>query len=118
MWAYSQTSGVLKHNATVVGEGYSGFGEGKNNSATEAVEGIGPIPKGRYAIGRGYNHPHLGPCVMNLQPIKGTDMLGRSLFRIHGDNMNHDASHGCIVMNHDIRLMIDANQDKELWVTE
>lgn len=118
MWAYSQTSGIIKHNSVVVGEGYAGFGEGKNNSAMEAVENIGPIVKGRYRIGKAFNHPHLGPCTMILTPVGGTDTLGRSLFRIHGDNLDHNASHGCIVLNHDIRLMIDASPDRELWVIE
>lgn len=116
-WAYSQTSGVIRHNMIDVGSGYSGFGEGKNNPAMEAVENYGPIPQGRYLIGKAYDHPHLGPCVMNLTPVKGTTAFGRTLFRIHGDNLSHDASHGCIILNHDIREMIAASSDKELWVT-
>ncbi len=116
IWAYSQTSGNIRHNMIDVGSGYSGFGEGKNNPAMEAVEGIGPIPQGRYLIGKSYPHPHLGPVVMNLSPI-GHNARGRSLLRVHGDNLDHNASHGCIVLNHDIREMIAASSDKELWVT-
>ena len=106
-WAYSQTSGVIRHNMIDVGSGYSGFGEGKNNPAMEAVENYGPIPQGRYLIGKAYDHPHLGPCVMNLTPTKGTTAFGRTDFRIHGDNLSHDASHGCIILNHDIREMLN-----------
>ncbi len=116
-WAYSQTSGVIRHNMIDVGSGYSGFGEGKNNPAMEAVPNVGPIPQGRYQIGKAYKHPDLGPCTMNLTPVGGTTAFGRTLFRIHGDNLDHNASHGCIVLNRDIRLMIDASSDKELWVT-
>ena len=116
MWMYGQTTGDIKHNSVEVGTGYSGFEEGKNNPAMEAVVNVGPIPQGRYTIGKAYDHPHLGPCVMNLTPIKHYALF-RTDFRIHGDNMTHNASHGCIILNHDIREMIAANPDKELWVT-
>jgi hypothetical protein len=54
---------------------------------------------------------------MNLDPLPGTDMFGRSLFRIHGDNSAHNASHGCIILSRKLRDQIAASQDRLLDVT-
>ncbi len=52
---------------------------------------------------------------MNLDPV-GHDALGRTDFRIHGDNVNHDASHGCIILGPLIRRAIADSADKVLEV--
>lgn len=88
------------------GVGYSGHGPGRNNPSMEAVQNVGPTPRGDYTIGHSYDDPHLGPIVMHLDPKSGTETFGRSLFRIHGNNAANDASHGCIILNHDLRLEI------------
>ena len=118
MWTYRQSDGELMHDTSFAGTGYSGTGEGRNNPAAQAEVGIGPIPQGRYKIGVAYNHPHLGPCVMNLDPEPGTNTFDRSLFRIHGDNARDDASHGCIILGPTIRRAIAMSGDTELTVTE
>lgn len=115
VWQYTQSTGELRLGADLRGIGYSGFGHGRNNSAFEAEEGVGPIPRGRYYIGPSYYHPHLGPCVMNLDPIAHT-ALGRTLFRIHGDNKTHDASHGCVILGPAVRQEISLSPTRELWV--
>jgi hypothetical protein len=118
MWLYSQTTGTVKLGTVIKRwTGYSGFGEGRNNPVLETVHDLGPIPKGLYAIGPVYDDPHLGPCVMHLTPI-GHDAHDRTLFRIHGDNATHDASHGCIILPKQLREEIAASTDRELGVME
>src|SRR5215471_3014868 len=101
-WIYNQSSGEFFHDTTYEGLGYSGLGDGRNNSDMESVPNVGPIPKGGYSIGPAYNHEKLGPLVMNLDPV-GHDAHGRSAFRIHGDSVTHDASKGCIILGRAIR---------------
>ncbi len=98
---------------------YSGRGDFKNDPAQTAVPDEGPIPVGMYGIGPGYDHPELGPIVMNLTPKPGCNTFGRDLFRLHGDSAAHpgDASHGCIVAPHSLRAAINATQDRILQVT-
>lgn len=115
MWSYDQLDGVIYHDGRFVAQGYSGSGEGRNNPSKEAVPGVGPIPRGKYKIGKSYKHKDLGPIVMNLDPV-GHDALGRSLFRIHGDNLTHTASHGCIILQRPIREEIAQSGDTELTV--
>ena len=117
MWTYAQRTGALAHDATSEGSGYSGTGRGRNDPDMQALAGVGPIPRGAYRIGAPYDHPHLGPCVMNLTPSPDTETFGRTLFRIHGDNQNHDASHGCIVLGPALRHRIAASGDTDLTVT-
>lgn len=117
MLTYKQSTGEL-FDATGerIGIGYAGHGEGTNDPAMESIANIGPLPRGRYFIGPAYDHPKLGPVTMNLTPQGGTDTLGRAAFRIHGDNATHDASHGCIVQNHDVRLRVSESPDHDLEV--
>lgn len=117
MWTYAVASGALARDGEPCGAGYSGFGEGRNNIEKVKVPMVGPIPPGRYRIGPAYRHPRLGPVTMNLDPLSGTEMFGRSLFRIHGDNAAHDASHGCIILSRALRDAIAAGPDRLLDVT-
>lgn len=116
MWSYSQSTGNLSHDGEQIGAGYSGADSGRNNPDMQHVQQEGPIPRGLYTIGKAYVHPHLGPCVMNLEPDAGNEMFGRSLFRIHGDNAAHDASEGCIVMGPSVRNAISVSSDRRLEV--
>ena len=116
VYQYSQSTGELTQHGTLVERGYSGFGEGKNNPEMQEVVGIGPIPQGTYIIGKAYDHAHLGPCVMNLDPVKGSETFGRSAFRLHGDNKTHDASHGCIIMGPATRHKVALSSDRKLVV--
>lgn len=116
MWSYDQSSGEVRHDGEFEGTGYSGTGEGRNNPNMQAVQNVGAVPQGRYRIGSQYDHPRLGPCVMNLDPMPETQTFGRDLFRIHGDNARHDASHGCIILGPAIRRLIARSGDTELEV--
>lgn len=117
MWTYQQSNGTLSASGGIeVGVGYSGHGAGRNNHAMQAVMDMGPIPEGFYLIGAAYEHPRLGPLTMNLIPDIDNQMFGRTDFRIHGDNAIHDASEGCIVIEHGVRLRLSQSTDRRLLV--
>lgn len=117
-WYYSVHGGTVSHNDLDKGHGYSGIGPGLNNHNFQADHDIGPIPQGKWKIGTAFDHPHLGPCVMHLNPEEGTETFGRSGFFIHGDNSkhNHTASHGCIVLDPQLRELISKSTDRVLEV--
>ena len=114
-WLYSQSSGRLTHDGEMAGTGYSGTGKGRNNPGMEDHQNLGPIPRGRYRIGRAYDTASHGPHVMALTPIEH-NARGRSGFLIHGDNRRHDASKGCIILPRDIRDRISSSGDDVLEV--
>ena len=103
--------------------GYSGFGNGLNNPAMQDIPDVGPIPQGKYIIGAFFDdysrptHNGKGPLVCHLTPDQHT-ALGRSGFMIHGDNvqLNHIASHGCIILARFAREAIAKSGDTELEV--
>ena len=115
-WNYKQSTGELTHNDSSW-TGYSGTGEGRNNPAMQDVPDVGPIPEGTFNIGLAYNDPRLGPCVMHLDPTPDTNTYGRSLFRIHGNNPENDASHGCVIFGPVVRNLISTSDDRILVVT-
>lgn len=115
-WLYKQSNGELTHDGVYIGTGYSGTSIGRNNPVAQAIANVGPIPQGSYTIGNAYDDHVLGPCVMHLDPFSSTNTFGRSLFRIHGNNAKNDASHGCVIQNHAVRLQVDANEDRDLTV--
>lgn len=118
MWLYKQSTGELSHDGELVGVGYAGNGEGKNNAAMQNVHGIGPLPVGFYTIDKAYNHPHLGPITMNLIPDATNEMFGRGDFRIHGDSIDAPgtASEGCIVQSRPVRTKVNTSIDRRLQV--
>lgn len=108
-WVYEQATGELFHYDTgeSVGKGYSGRPSALNDTKQEHLKGIGPIPRGLYAIGHPRGSEKTGRFVMDLTPL-GHFALGRSGLQIHGDNKegNNSASSGCIVMHPAIRSAI------------
>ena len=64
--------------------------------------------------------PNTGPFTILLEPAPGTDTLGRSAFRIHGDSVRAPgtASHGCIILPRAIRDHIWRSGDRDLEVVE
>jgi hypothetical protein len=118
MWTYNSANGRLYHNQEFVDKGYSGHEEGKNNPNLEDHHQIGPIPRGTWKIGPiSEAHPNLGPHVMALTPV-GHDAHGRSAFFIHGDSVSHpgEASHGCIILQRETRMLIGGSRDNDLHV--
>ncbi|HYA97988.1 MAG TPA: tlde1 domain-containing protein [Methylomirabilota bacterium] len=119
MWTYVQKSGALLHDGELVGSGYSGFGEGKNNPAMQAVHDVGPIPRGRWKIvGPPADTRTHGPCVLRLLPYPDTNTFGRCGFLMHGDSVESPgcASHGCIIMPRTVREQVWASGDREMDV--
>ena len=119
MWTYAQQTGALLQNGNPVATGYSGFDDGKNNPAMQAVANAGPIPQGEWTIvGPPANTPDHGPFVLRLQPAPGTNTFGRSGFLMHGDSIESPgcASHGCVIMPRTVREMVWSSGDTELEV--
>ena len=111
--SYNQTSGELSHCddlVYIIGVGYSGKGDGKNNSLWQNIPFQGPIPEGIYTIGSPFDSTTHGPHVFQLTPDPKNNMYGRSGFLIHGDSIKNpgDASEGCIVLGRDVRYKLDA----------
>lgn len=118
MWVWDQSAGCLMRNGVVVSHGYAGRGRGKNNPALQNVPAVGPIPRGRWTIEAPYDSKNTGPFTLVLSPCLGTDCLGRSAFRIHGDSIKAPgtASRGCIILPRKIRELIWASKDRDLEV--
>lgn len=120
MFEFNSRSGVLTQNGKSVDGGdqcYSGTGAGRNNPDLESLADVGPVPRGKYKIGPVYDDPHLGPLVMHLDPLPGTNDYGRTLFRIHGNNAANDASHGCVIAPRTVREIVNLSRDRILTVT-
>lgn len=126
MWVWDQSAGELRHNGQLISKGYSGKGRGKNNPSMQHVQGVGPIPRGRYKMVRIYDSANVGPRTIALDAVDtkpGDDIhqpTGRSAFRIHGDSIKAPgtASRGCIILPRAIRLKIWASGDRDLEVVE
>lgn len=116
MWVYSIKTGMLTHDGSFEGTGYSGRGAGRNNPNYDHIRNIGPLPRGVYTIGKARDGGKLGPLVMALTPDPSNDMFGRAGFFMHGDNRDGDASHGCIVLGHALRQLIAGSGDSRLTV--
>lgn len=120
MFNYSQATGILTHDGAEIGQGYSGHDAGKDNPALQDVHNVGPLPQGLWSIGAPEDRTGtLGPFVMPLSPVAGTETFGRSGFFIHGDSSAHplEASHGCLIFSRGIREQIAASGDNLLQVT-
>lgn len=118
-WTYEQATGrLLDPDGEVVGIGYSGMGNGKNNPQFQNVHNVGPIPEGRWLIGTPMNSQTHGPFAMPLVPDPSTQLFGRDAFLMHGDSVHAPgtASQGCIIMARDVRDKVWASNDHELEV--
>lgn len=116
---YNQLTGELKLNSIAAGSGYSGHGEGKNNPRRQTVHDVGPIPCGFWEIcGPPYISADHGPFVLRLSPLPGTQTFGRSGFLIHGDSRENpgEASMGCIILPHEVRVKIWQSGERRLEV--
>lgn len=119
MWTYEQSTGKLSHDGQLVGMGYSGHEDGKNNPQLQGVANVGPIPVGEWTISQeAFNSPTHGPFCLRLTPGPETNTFGRSGFLIHGDSVVHPglASEGCIIQLHATRLTIKESGDVNLTV--
>lgn len=116
---YEQSTGrLIATDGTLLGEGYSGAPEARNNPLMQAVQGIGPIPIGKYKLGALIQSSDHGPYAIVLIPDPLNEMLGRSGFLIHGDNIHvpGTASHGCIIQPYETRVAAWTGPDHDLEV--
>lgn len=124
MLVWSQSKGELTRfgSDTVIGKGYSGAAQGRNNPALQDVPQTGPVPRGFWRLGAAYTSAKTGPMTIPLYKLDDTPgddtdaQTGRSSFRIHGDNATGTASEGCVILPRIIREMIAAGKDEILWV--
>jgi hypothetical protein len=118
IWTYEQRTGILRRGEIEHAHGYSGYGTGKNNPASEKIPNIGPIPRGRYWITVAHSDPSKGPVVMRLLPQPKTQLYGRSGFLIHGDSRTAPgaASRGCIILSRIVRDQIASGGCDEIEV--
>lgn len=108
---YVIDSGLLIEGGTTLATGYSGrAGKWRNNPAFTGLINSGPIPAGRYRLGRYYTSKRVGPYAIPLTPV-GHNALGRSALLIHGDNRTRDASRGCIILRPDVRIPLARYED-------
>ena len=106
-WVYHQSTGDLEYSGQLVGKGYSGVIGYKNDPASEALENLGPIPRGSYRIEEPRYSSKTGPYALPLYPV-GHSAHGRKHFQIHGDSRRSPgtASSGCIILPRDVREKI------------
>lgn len=105
-------------NTLVTSQCYCGFPPHVNDPAFCAVSNVGPLPPGGYMIRDFADHPMLGVLAAYLDPSAGNSMYGRGGFYMHGDSSAHpgEASHGCIILPHDTRVMLSESDDRSLLV--
>lgn len=113
---YSVRTGEYREDGVLCATGYSGTNGMKNNPDYEHIPGAGPIPRGRYLIGKAIYSKRTGPVVLPLRP-EGHDARGRSAFQIHGDSIRSpgNASSGCVVLPRAVRENIAAQV--RIWKT-
>jgi hypothetical protein len=113
------SDGTLYHDGARIGRGFSGQPPHTNKPGDEGKKDLGPIPRGYWTVtGRPYDSALLGPFVLALEPKPGTEVFGRSAFRIHGDSKSQPgyASHGCICLDRSLRETIWNSSDRDLLV--
>lgn len=124
---YIQSTGELfRADGSLMGIGYSGKASGKNCCAMESIKCVGPIPRGSYTAWDVHDSPpgphSTGKLSIRLRPDAGTRnfilSLGRdpASFLMHGDNADHTASEGCIIMPRTVRAEVAAAKDAVIVV--
>jgi hypothetical protein len=122
MWTYKQSTGELLLDGKHFSKGYSGHGRGLNNPKLQGVQGVGPLPVGKWKILGPYDSARVGKFALRLEAVDahpgddkhdGTD---RGAFRMHGDNVKGDssASNGCLIFPLVVRKAVWASGDRDL----
>ena len=118
-WRYEQSTGRLyKPDGSLFHTGYSGLHWAKNQPVLQHIKYMGPIPQGLWKMDQWFpTYPGRGPNVISLKPEPGTTDFTRDGFLIHGDNMEQEASQGCIIVNNPTkRLQIWNHGDRFIRV--
>ncbi len=109
------TGEFLKPDGSHLCRAYAGQPPHVNDPEAVALHNIGPLPPGRFIIGKPMNIDtdpanwmaalrHMGPFVMPLEPCPDENLKldwlgGRGGFYLHGDSVEHPgtASNGCVI---------------------
>jgi RHS repeat-associated protein len=123
---YDQRSGIMwwddpstkQFDPVIVGFGFSGKGKYRNDPNSQGKEDWGPIPAGKYKIGKRRSRKSNGKKLDNfpLTPDIANEMYGRDAFLIHGGSPDKEPSEGCIIMQPDVRDFIENSGDDDLVV--
>jgi len=122
-WRYEQRTGKLFDPSGIhIYTGYAGGNcgenpEGVNNPNLQGVKCVGPLPTGKFTFGEVVPFSKLGPYAIPLIPDQANEMYGRGDFFMHGDtNPPGNASEGCIIMPHIVRVRVHGSPDQALEV--
>jgi hypothetical protein len=112
-YVYKQTTGQLMLDNQVIGTGYSGKGQGRNNPGMQNQKNVGPIPAGEWKIMGKRVDDRTGELIVDTLP-SGHNAAGRfpgtELFKIHGEtNPPGMSPAGDIVMPREALDKIDPN---------
>lgn len=114
-WIYTQSTGVMSGPNGEHYQGYSGNGMYRNNPDAEDRRNEGPIPQGQWNINLTPYHGNGGPNSLALTPVNH-NAHGRTDFVIHGDNIQGNASTGCIILPLNARQAIMRSGDNILII--
>lgn len=108
MFTYQQATGHFYRDGVLLGTGYSGHGDGKNDPEKQHIPRVGPTPRGLWRMTNEGDTKSHGPCVIRLHPKPGTETYGRDGFLMHGDSKlaPGQASNGCIIQSREIREFV------------
>src|SRR4051812_39777967 len=103
MYCYIQSSGKVYYQGpgytNLIAQGYSGYGDHKNNPDSQCFQDLGPIPRGIWTIGLLEDFTTSGGQIIHnclrLTPQPATNVCQRSGFWIHGGNASGTSSEGC-----------------------
>jgi hypothetical protein len=120
-WQWVQASGAFSDPAGIQNWiGYSGQPPHTNDTASEGLEGLGPIPRGKWqGVELIEDSPKLGPYIIRLEPYPETNTLGRSGFFMHGERANPPpgfASDGCLILERAAREAFWTSEDHDIEV--
>jgi len=118
-FTYEITTGRLYDpQGVLLGVGYSGASQYRNDATAQSLKALGPIPAGSYIVCQPVDSPVHGPFAMPLNPDPGNLMWNRDGFMLHGDSVRAPgtASEGCVIMSRDVREAVWASLDHVLEV--
>jgi Tlde1 domain len=119
MWIYEITTGrMYSDKGDLIGVGYSGTSQYKNDPLATHLKDLGPCPVGIYRMQEPVDTKTHGPFVLWLEPASSNEMFGRSSFGIHGDSVVNpgSASEGCIIQSRGVREIMWNSGDHDLKV--
>jgi hypothetical protein len=108
-YSYNQNTGELKRDNQVIGTGFSGKGEAKNDPHSYKEPVIGVIPIGDWKVERRRNDPKTGEPILDLSLFTGGHVKGRipgENFTIHPED-GANAGESGIAMPRKVRDAIE-----------